>query len=82
MTATLNGKRRKHADALRAPSATAQARFIESIRKGQITTGADAAERFGVSAATIWNWVAKARERGYKIATMTGGAWILLGGPK
>lgn len=49
--------------------------FIRTIRRGKIRTGREAAELFGVTETTIYNWLRRARHAGIQVMTGTGGAW-------
>lgn len=52
-------------------------RFLAAIRRGRIRTGREAAELFGVTETTIYNWLRRARASGHRIETGTGEAWTI-----
>ncbi len=57
-------------------------KLIAAIRGGKIRDRNDAAERFGVSTATIWRRIGQLRAAGYVIATQGVGKWVLLQEPR
>lgn len=67
---------------VRRASDDAQKALITAIRKGEIRTAAEAADRFDVSSATIFRWLLIAKDKGFEFATSGGEHWRVLRGPK
>lgn len=55
-----------------------QTKFLAAVKRGQITSGSQAALKFGVSQTSIWKWVSDARKAGYTFATSGGDAWAII----
>lgn len=67
---------------VRRASDDAQKALITAIRKGEIRTAAEAADRFGVSSATIFRWLIIAKDAGYRFATSGGETWQIIRSPR
>lgn len=58
------------------------AKFLAAIKRGQITSGSQAAAKFGVSPTTIFKWLRDAKDNGYAFATSGGEAWSIIRSPR
>lgn len=52
--------------------------LIRAIRRGRVASGQDAANCLGLSLPHTWRILRAARRAGHRIATRTGGRWLVL----
>ena len=56
-----------------------RAKFMKALRAGQISSWQEAAALLDVSHTSVFNMLRDARRDGHRIATRTGGAWLIVG---
>lgn len=58
------------------------AKFLTAIKQGKITSGSQAAAKFGVSQTSIWKWLSDAKALGYQFSTSGGDSWQIIRSPR